>query len=163
MNRNNGYFLEQLIEITVEIYKNEKIALFHKRNINDFFKLKKLNINNNKIQNYSGCDFLGIYNGNYITIEAKECKGNELKLKNISFKQLNEMELSTQLKGYSFIIIYFTDYEKYFLIDYTKITEIKKSKINIKEIQEIGYEIFIVIPFKLDFIKEINNIINKSY
>ncbi len=72
---NNGSFLEGIINLSIEYYNNNFEALFYKRLGNVMLQTLDFKVNN-IISNISGVDYYGIWNGKYITIEAKEITSN---------------------------------------------------------------------------------------
>ncbi len=148
---NNGSYLENIITLAIEKYNEKGIAFFRKRNINNFFALNncyKLNI-----LNYSGCDYIGLYKGKYIIIEAKETKKDIFNINNISKIQKNELEITNKLGGLSLILIFFINYEKYYLIKYDNLIKLKNK--NIANIKKNSQEIYLK-EYYLDFLKTID-------
>ncbi|WP_308150125.1 Holliday junction resolvase RecU [Spiroplasma sp. AdecLV25b] len=111
---NRGMFLEAIINYTIEIINNEKRALIFKHN--------PLTMNNKhgKFMEKSNVDYHGIYKGKYLCFEAKSTKSLTLPWNNFKIHQLEYLENVFNLGGISFIIIYFWQYDEYFLVFWVK-------------------------------------------
>lgn len=148
--QNRGMYLESIINYTIENYNNERKALIFKT-------CPKIIINQGKYYflNQSTVDYHGIYQGKYLCFEAKTTEQSVLPWKNIKPHQWNFLCLAVQQQAISFIIIYFTIYQKYYLVHTKKLILLKAQKlmINWEWIKKNGHEIQLINPFLLDFIK----------
>lgn len=143
-------YLEFIINYTIEIYNNERKALIFK-------SAPKIIINHGKYYflNKSTVDYHGIYKSKYLCFEAKTTDKTILEWKNIKSHQWNFLILAYQQQAISFIIIYFSIYQKYYLVFIKQLIFLKKTKEKITFIwvKKNGYEITLINPFFLDFIK----------
>ncbi|MBE4703937.1 Holliday junction resolvase RecU [Spiroplasma platyhelix] len=148
--QNRGMYLESIINYTIEFYNNERKALIFK-------SCPKIIINQGKYYflNQSTVDYHGVYQGKYLCFEAKTTEQTILPWKNIKLHQWNFLLLAYKQQAISFIIIYFTIYEKYYLVFIKELLPLKQGKLTItfEWIKKNGYEIQLISPFLLDFIK----------
>ncbi|MFV8401056.1 Holliday junction resolvase RecU [Mycoplasma sp. 2634B] len=133
-NKNRGMFLETIINQTLAYYWKEEIAFIEKKatpievktlahrernNYQGSFNLKK-----------STVDYIGMYNGRFICFEAKSTNENRLDLNNFQQHQLNYLNLIDQHNGIAFVIVYFSLYNEFYLVQITYILhcyEVQKS------------------------------------
>lgn len=148
--QNRGMYLESIINYTIEIYNNERKALIFKTT-------PKIIINHGKYYflNQSTVDYHGVYQSKYLCFEAKTTEKTFLSWKNIKTHQWNFLILANQQNAISFIIIYFSYYQKYYLIFINQLISLKqeKLKISFQWVKKNGHEIKFTYPFLLDFIK----------
>lgn len=146
---NRGMFLESIINYTIEIINNEKQALI--------FKQSPVTMNNKhgKFTKKSNVDYHGIYKGKYLCFEAKSTKTVTLPWNNFKSHQLTYLEDVFNLGGISFVIIYFWQYDEYFLVFWKQLRIIKLNKQNLsyQKIIKNGHKLEILYPFSLDFLK----------
>ena len=146
----HGMFLEFIINYTIEIYKKERKALIFK-------SAPKIIINQGKYYflQQSTVDYHGVYQSKYLCFEAKTTEASILPWKNIKNHQWQFLVLAEQQQAISFIIIYFSTYQKYYLIFTKQLLLLKQKKLTISLdwIKKNGHEINFISPFILDFIK----------
>lgn len=147
---NRGMYLESLINYTIEIYNSERKALLFK-------SCPKIIINQGKYYflNQSTVDYHGVCEGKYLCFEAKTTEQTLLPWKNIKTHQWNYLLLAEEQDAISFIIVYFTIYQKYFLVFIKELKSLKTKKLTItyEWVTKNGHEIQLISPFFLDFIK----------
>lgn len=155
---NRGMLLEKIINNTIHFYMKNEIAFFNKKNLDIKFK-KVINSNvtileNAYISNKSTVDYYGIYNGKYISFEAKSTELNIFPLSNIKEHQHQHLKLIHKLGGWSFYILYFKTKNVFILIDVENMDELMKNKktISFEQILETGFELEIVFPGIIDFL-----------
>lgn len=147
---NRGMYLESLINYTIETYNNERKALLFK-------SYPKIIINQGKYYflTQSTVDYHGVYQGKYICFEAKTTEQTNLPWKNIKPHQWNFLLLADHQEAISFMIIYFTIYQTFYLVFTKQLIELKANKqsVTFKWAKKNGHEIKLINPFLLDFIK----------
>lgn len=148
-SQNCGMYLESIINYTIEFYNSEQKALI--------FKISpKIVINHGKYYflNQSTVDYHGVYQNKYLCFEAKATEKSFLPWKNIKAHQWKFLTLAYQQQAISFIIIYFSAYQRYYLIFIKKLLICKqeKQKISFQWVNKNGHEINFINPFLLDFI-----------
>ena len=168
-NKNKGMFLEDVINNTNEYYRLNNIALIYKKPTP--IQIVKLSTDKKYIEKAffkekSTTDYNGIYKGEYIDFEAKECTSTtSFPLKNIKEYQLNHLTKVNDFQGIGFIIFYFTKIEKFYLLyineinDYIK-NNSKRSSIPLTYFKEKNHEITLNLNFRIDYLKEIDKIIS---
>lgn len=162
--KNKGMYLETLINITNEKYLNENICVVTKIPTN----VKLMNTDANFItkaafQTSFNCDYIGVYKGIYLEFEAKETSKNYFDFNLIRKNQSEKLLKVNHNGGISFLIIHFSEYESYFLVEFLKILEwIKENKKRIpyEWFLEYGYEIYLTNDLKLDYVSVISRIID---
>lgn len=147
---NRGMYLESIINYTIEIYNNERKALIFK-------SCPKIIINQGKYYflNQSTVDYHGVFKGKYLCFEAKTTEQTTLPWKNIKPHQWDFLLLAEEQQAFSFILVYFTIYQKYYLVFIKQLKILKQNKktITFQWVKKNGYEIIFINPFLLDFIK----------
>jgi len=93
------------------------------------------------------CDYIGVMDGRYIVIEAKECKKDKFPMANIRKNQVEHMLLTNEMGGLSFLLIKMSKYNKIFLIKITDEwhnrfwNQKKRPSMGVSELNEFGFEI----------------------
>lgn len=160
---NRGMYLEELINKTIDYYSSNKIAFFEKR----FLPIKILNINNEgyvegKLLKKSYVDYCGVFQGKYISFEAKQTNNDFFLLSQIKDHQIKHINEINNFGGISFVIVHFYNDSRTFLVLY-KILEkwisSHKNKIELKIFEKQAIEIEITFPGILDFLKKIELLI----
>lgn len=146
---NRGMFLEAIINYTIEMINNEKRALIFKQNP------VISNNKNGKFMEKSNVDYHGIYKGKYLCFEAKSTKNLILPWSNFKSHQLDYLENAFNLGATSFIIIYFWQFDEYFLVFWEQLRNIKlnKKRLSYEKITKNGHKLEMLYPFFLDFLK----------
>lgn len=159
---NRGMYLEELINKTIDYYSFNKIAFFEKR----FLPIKitqKLNDNlvQGKLMKKSYVDYCGVYEGKYISFEAKQTNNDYFLLSQIKEHQIKHIVDINNFKGISFLVIHFFNESKTFLVTYQVLEKWianHKNKIDLKTFEKQTIELQITFPGILDFISVINKI-----
>ncbi|QNM93508.1 Holliday junction resolvase RecU [Mycoplasma sp. Pen4] len=142
-NKNKGMFLEEVLNKTITYLWSNKIAYIEKKTTP--IKVKKITKNDDgqiissKVKIYkSTVDYIGCFNGKFIAFEAKTTNEKYLSIKNFAKHQLRYLELIESNNGISFVIIYFSLYNEFYLVNTNYIIEKYKQvkSIKYKEIKE---------------------------
>ena len=145
--QNRGMELEKELNETNEYYKIHDLALISKRPT----PIKVVKCQNKKIteayfEESSTTDYNGVYKGKYIDFEAKETNSKTaFPLNNLQENQLLHIENVIKNGGVSFLIISFSELEKYYLLMGNELVEFIKNNerksIPLSYIEEHAYEI----------------------
>ena len=119
---NRGMSLEEDINLSNEYYRDNQIALIHKRptpiNIVKVDYSKGARITDAYFEKQSTTDYNGVYRGKYIDFEAKNTKSNSaFPLSNISEHQIIHLKNVLHHGGIAFFIISFQMKDEIYLLD----------------------------------------------
>ena len=119
---NRGMSLEEDINLSNEYYRDNQIALIHKRptpiNIVKVDYSKGARITDAYFEKQSTTDYNGVYKGKYIDFEAKNTKSNSaFPLSNISEHQIIHLKNVLYHGGIAFFIISFQVKNEIYLLD----------------------------------------------
>lgn len=119
---NRGMRLENNINIALEYYRNNNIALIYKRptpiNVVKVDYSDGARIIDAYFEKQSTTDYNGIYKGKYIDFEAKNTKSkSSFPLNNIYLHQINHLQKVIEFGGIAFFIIDFESYDEIYLLD----------------------------------------------
>ena len=119
---NRGMSLEEDINLSNEYYRDNQIALIHKRptpiNIVKVDYSKGARITDAYFEKQSTTDYNGVYKGKYIDFEAKNTKSNSaFPLSNISEHQIVHLKNVLYHGGIAFFIISFQMKDEIYLLD----------------------------------------------
>lgn len=160
--KNRGMLLETIINQTNEFYFKNKIAIFHKKNLDITFKSvklqdKKLNLESAIISSKSSVDYYGIYKGRYIAFEAKSTEEDYLPLKNIKEHQIKYLDFIREHDGVAFWIIYFKFANTFILIMHNDLKRIIQNKkaLHLEEALLNGKKLELSFPGILNIIENI--------
>ena len=140
-HQNRGMDLEDEINKTNEFYRLNDIALVYKRHT----PIKVVRCHDKKITEAyfdepSTTDYYGVYKGKYIDFEAKETSSTTVfPLANLRDNQIRHIKNVIQNGGISFLIVSFTNLEKYFLLSGEKLLTFIKTN----ERKSIPLEVFL--------------------
>lgn len=116
-----GSILEDMLNYTIEVYRNKKLALLQKVptpitpvRIDKETKQITLAYFNQK----STVDYIGVVQGIPVCFDAKECAFATFSLQNVHEHQIAFMEQFEQQQGVSFIILYFTQKEEAYYVPF---------------------------------------------
>ncbi|MCR4610975.1 MAG: Holliday junction resolvase RecU [Lachnospiraceae bacterium] len=119
-----GSFLEEMINKTNDIYKQNNLALIQKIPT----PITPININpNNKqitlayFEKKSTVDYIGAVQGIPVCFDAKECKNDTFPMHNIHEHQVEFMQDFIKQEGIAFIIIYYVKHELYYYLSFEEI------------------------------------------
>lgn len=162
-NKNRGMSLEQEINETNDFYRENDIALIHKKAT----PITVVKCIDNKIteayfNEKSTTDYNGVYDGLYIDFEAKSTTiKTSFPLANILDNQLEQSRRVLKQKGVSFFLIEFSRLERYFILPSKKllnyIDTVDASSIPLSYFEEHAYEIYRRLTPPLDYIKIVKN------
>ena len=163
--QNRGMELEHELNETNSYYKDNKIALISKRPT----PIKVVKCFNKKIseayfEEASTTDYYGVYKGKYIDFEAKETTSKtSFPLANLRENQIEHIKSVIENKGLSFLIVSFTDIEKYFLLlgkDLISFIDLDERKsIPLSYFKEKGFEIKRGLIPPLDYLAVLDKIV----
>lgn len=160
MHKNRGMMLESIINKTINIYKKNKVALFHKKEVPiKFSKIQesngKLKISEGRIERKSTTDYYGVYKGMFIAFEAKSTKLNSLPINNIKDHQLQYLFDVKEMGGKSFFIVCFQKFDEYFIIHPETISSLERKSLSIEIARDQGIRIELIYPGIIDFVEVI--------
>ena len=128
-----GSTLEELINLSNEKYKEQKLALVQK--IPTPIKPIKIDQQSRHItlayfDQKSTVDFIGVVQGIPICFDAKECSVDTFPMLNIHAHQVEFMEQFEEQGGISFIIIFYTHKNEAYYLPFKKIKAFYERSIN---------------------------------
>ena len=140
---NRGMSLEEDINLSNEYYRDNGIALIHKRptpiNIVKVDYSKGARITDAYFEKQSTTDYNGVYKGKYIDFEAKNTKSTtSFPLSNISEHQITHLKNVLKHGGIAFFIISFQMKNEIYLLDAKFVIEFYEHGSR----KSIPYEIF---------------------
>jgi recombination protein U len=140
--KNKGMYLEMLLNNWCELLCGTGRGIINKVPVNyDLLEVKN-NIISGVIKSNNNCDYIGIYNGQYVEFEAKETEKETFPLANIKPHQLKKLTQVAQCGGIAFVVIYFHQYNRFFAVTITALTTLATKKIPLSWLEENGIEIF---------------------
>lgn len=121
-----GSTLEELINLTNELYREKKLALVQK--IPTPITPVKIDKENGNIslayfEKDSTVDYIGVVQGVPVCFDAKECAVDTFSLRNIHEHQIRFMEEFEKQQGISFLIIMFSARNEFY---YLRFAELKR-------------------------------------
>ena len=140
---NRGMSLEEDINLSNEYYRDNGIALIHKRptpiNIVKVDYSKGARITDAYFEKQSTTDYNGVYKGKYIDFEAKNTKSTTaFPLSNISEHQIVHLKNVLKHGGIAFFIISFQVKDEIYLLDASFVIEFYEHG----DRKSIPYEVF---------------------
>ena len=121
-----GSFLEEMINLTNEKYRTQKLALIQKVPT----PIKPIRIDQQTrhitlayFDQKSTVDYIGVVQGSPVCFDAKECACNNFPLANVHEHQMRFMQEYEEQEGIAFLIIYFKKEDRYM---YLPFVELKK-------------------------------------
>ncbi|AXK51415.1 Holliday junction resolvase RecU [Spiroplasma alleghenense] len=160
---NKGMFLETIINHANEYYNDNNLALISKINVNiNLIKVENKQITKANFTKNFNCDYIGVYKGVYLEFEAKETYKDYFSIVNLKPEQRKKLARVREHLGVAFLIIYFHNFNKYFIVDIEKIINLdsKDKKIPVSWLEENGYELFMNKNIVLDYLNGVNQLIN---
>lgn len=123
---NRGKKLEKLIDEANDHYRN--LGLADIRKVPTPFKPLKLkgNLVTGHFMKPDWVDYVGVYRGNAVCIEAKQTAGKSLPLANIHDQQFDFMESWYKNGAQVFLLVYFSESEDFYLLPYFNLKEAKQ-------------------------------------
>lgn len=121
-----GSTLEELINLTNELYRDKKLGLVQK--IPTPITPVKIDKENGNIslayfEKDSTVDYIGVVQGVPICFDAKECATDTFSLRNIHEHQIRFMEDFEQQQGISFLIIMFSAKNEFYYLRFRELKE----------------------------------------
>lgn len=117
-----GSTLEDLINLSLEKYKESGIALIQKIPT----PIKPINIDHATrhitlayFEQKSTVDYIGVVQGIPVCFDAKECSSDTFPIQNIHKHQVDFMEQFEKQDGISFIILYYTNRDEMYYLPFT--------------------------------------------
>ena len=155
--KNRGMLLEELINKTINFYNQEQIGYFAKNHLNVKFQKENCkNFSNAFIKNKSTVDYYGIYQGKYITFEAKSTEKNYLSFNNIKKHQHDHLQLIKKLGGIAFYLIFFKNHSLLYRVDVDQMDlSNKKRNISIQDLEKVAVKLDVIFPGIIDFLDSI--------
>lgn len=124
--KNRGMFLESVINNSNKYYFENNIAYVYKKETPIGIRKTKGNSVDGFFKEKSTLDFVGLYKGNYIEFDAKECSSTtSFPLNNIANHQIEHIKCIIENQGITFLIIYMN--ENYYLLNGVKLIEFIKN------------------------------------
>lgn len=166
---NRGMSLEKDINLANEYYRNNNIAIIHKKptpisivKVN-YPSRNKAIIKEAYFKIPSTTDYNGIYKGKYLDFEAKETKNkNSFPLNNIHKHQIQHLKKIIEHGGIGFIIVRFTALDETYLLEAEKLLNfiVSNSRKSIPLIffKNEGYLIKNKYNPRVDYLKIINDL-----
>lgn len=121
---NRGMSFEEMINKSNEYYLEKNIAVIHKKPTPvqivkvDYPRRSAAVIKEAYFKQASTTDYNGVYKGHYIDFEAKETKNKtSFPLSNIHEHQISHMKQCTQQNGVAFLLIFFSQLKRCFLLE----------------------------------------------
>lgn len=121
-----GSALEELINLTNEKYREQKLALIQKvpTPITPVQMDKKTrHITLAYFEQKSTVDYIGVVQGVPVCFDAKECAYDTFALQNIHRHQITFMEEFEHQDGVAFVLIYYSKRDQYFYVRFQKMKE----------------------------------------
>lgn len=171
--KNNGMFLENIINTANNYYLKNDIAIIYKKPTPiqivkvSYPKRSRAKIYEAYYSIPSTTDYNGLYKGKYIDFEAKMTSNKtSFSLNNIHKHQVRHLRNILNHDGISFLIVYFKYHNQYFLLEtkyllnYWDKMELERKSIPYKEFLLNGHIIIFNEDNILDYIKIIDKILN---
>jgi recombination protein U len=169
---NRGMTLEEDLNETNEYYRDQKLAVIHKKPTPiqivqvDYPKRSAAVIKEAYFKLASTTDYNGVYKGKYIDFEAKETQNStSFPLKNFHQHQITHMEEVMNQGGICFVIIRFTMLDKVYLLEakhlllfWERMEKGGRKSITKEEIEEAGYHIPLGYRPRIDYIKILDSL-----
>lgn len=119
-----GSFLEELINMTNEKYRNQKLALIQKvpTPITPItIDKQSRHITLAYFEQKSTVDYIGVVQGIPVCFDAKECATERFPLSNVHAHQLRFMEEFEQQEGIAFLLIYFKSKDCFMYLPFSEL------------------------------------------
>jgi recombination protein U len=120
ITKNRGMYAENLFTRSCDYYRQHDFAIIEKRML-PINILKRINSQTiiGRLLAKSYVDYCGCYKGQHIEIEVKETNEKHLSLTIVKPHQLDYMRLVIRHGAKVFLLVYFSLYEKFYLINFT--------------------------------------------
>lgn len=124
-----GSFLEELVNLTNEKYRNQKLALIQKVPT----PIKPIHIDQATrhitlayFEQKSTVDYIGVVQGVPICFDAKECATDNFPLANVHAHQIQFMAEFEEQEGIAFLLIYFKSRDCFMYLPYAQLSKFWK-------------------------------------
>lgn len=148
--------LEQLVNITIQYYLQSRVAFFAKQELGIKFKTVTnaglAHLHDARIAAKSTVDYYGLYQGRYISFEAKSTELAHLPLGNIRPHQHAHLLLVHELGGWAFYLVFFKKFGRFFLLEAHQLPATGQKTISLGEMEQLAIEIKLVFPGIIDFL-----------
>lgn len=143
---NRGKQLELIIDKQNKLYINRNIAYVRKVPTN----VRILRTHHNgtlsgHLMEGEFCDYVGVYKGRAVEFDAKQTKGKSLPFGNIRDNQEAALKKVHELGGYAFIVVWFSELDRYFRLSWESYEHIKsnttRKSLSLKHFEDYGHEI----------------------
>ena len=173
---NRGLTLEDDLYVSIKYYLEENIPVIHKKptpiQIVDvhYPKRSAAVIKEAYFKQASTTDYNGVYKGKYVDFEAKETKNStSFPLQNFHEHQITHMENVLKQQGFAFIIIRFSSLEEIYVMEahqlirfWNRMLSGGRKSITKKEVELTSYKVPIGYQPRIDYLKVIDPLIDKS-
>jgi recombination protein U len=169
---NRGMTLEEDLNATNEYYREQGIAVIHKKPTPvqivrvDYPKRSAAVIKEAYFKQASTTDYNGVYRGKYIDFEAKETKNKtSFPLKNFHEHQIQHMEQVLQHGGICFVILRFAALNEVYLLDASHLIAYwqkqqagGRKSIPKRDIEQYGHYIALGYQPRIDYISVVEKV-----
>ncbi|WP_342269166.1 Holliday junction resolvase RecU [Spiroplasma endosymbiont of Aspidapion aeneum] len=139
---NRGMFLESVINNSIENNKDNNNYLLAKTSVtNKIISIDTDNFVKAKLLKNDFCDYIGVYKGTYLEIEAKETELEYFNLSNIKKHQFKKLTNVSKHNGVALIFIYFHENENIYVVDIKQFIELNIRKIPLEWFNENCYSV----------------------
>lgn len=149
MAKNDGSIFEEMLEYTHQIYKMRRIAVIEKRATSvKVFKSRGNRVLDGVYEKKAIVDYGGPFKAKALEFDAKSVlKGDEFPLSYLADHQYEHLELCHETGALCFLLIFFIQRQKVFLLEFEQLREFKlktakrgiKKAITIAQLQEFGH------------------------
>ena len=126
-----GSFLEEMINLTNEKYRSQKLGLIQKIPT----PIKPINIDQSSrhitlayFEQKSTVDYIGVVQGIPVCFDAKECATDNFPLSNVHEHQMKFMQEFEEQEGIAFLIIYFKQSDCYMYVPFSVLKQFWERK-----------------------------------
>ncbi|WP_026389702.1 Holliday junction resolvase RecU [[Acholeplasma] multilocale] len=158
--KNKGKYLESLLNITHQKYLEEDICVVSNISPGVYFTNPSKNLN---FKANFNCDYIGIYKHHYFEFEAKETYQEWFDFKAFRPNQIKKLTLVRQHGGIAFMIVYFANYDEFYLTSFDKIANYvkeNKNRVPYEWFNINSYQLYLDSHLKLDYLKFLNYLFN---
>ena len=173
---NRGKTLEDEINETNDYYLQQGTAVIHKKPVPiqvvkvEYPSRSAAVIREAYYRTASTTDFNGVWQGRHVDFEAKETKNKtSFPLKNIHPHQVEHMRLVTEQRGISFLIVRFSEINRYFVLPYQPLQEIwdemnkgGRKSIPFEFFEQHAYEIAPGAYPPIDYLKGVTSMLSET-
>jgi Penicillin-binding protein-related factor A, putative recombinase len=128
-----GSTLEELINLTNQKYRDNKLALIQKVPT----PIKPINIDKTSrhitlayFEQKSTVDYIGVVQGIPVCFDAKECATEKFPLQNVHEHQITFMREFEEQNGISFLLIFYKSLDKFYYLPFAKLQEFWERALN---------------------------------